>query len=255
MSKPKGAPEVVRSIYLLWGRHPAPSRSGLDVGAIVAAGIELADAEGLSATSMRRIAERLSTSPMSLYSHVPGKDDLTALMVDSVLAGLYSDTEEPRRAGDWRAGLHLVAERNLALYARHPWLLDVEETRTYLGPNMTLKYEAELGPLDGSALSDVEADAALSLVLELVAGSARTRREASAAQEGSGVSDAEHWAMAVPALEQVTEGLRLPRADRVGSAVGSSFAAPGSADFTLDFGLRMLLDGLAHRLGESPSAP
>src|SRR5680860_659902 len=83
------AADPVRSLGLLWGTFNKPSRSGLTVEAIVAAAIEIADAEGIGAVSMRHVAERLNVGTMSLYTHVPGKKDLTELMVDASLGQLY----------------------------------------------------------------------------------------------------------------------------------------------------------------------
>ncbi len=69
----------------------------------MAAAIELADAEGLGALSMRRVAERLGVGTMSLYTYVPGKAELLDVMLDTVLA----EVARPDGARGWRAGLEL----------------------------------------------------------------------------------------------------------------------------------------------------
>ncbi|MDX6744256.1 TetR/AcrR family transcriptional regulator [Actinocorallia sp. A-T 12471] len=241
--------DLARSVYLLWGHHPAPGRSGLSVPGIVAAGLEIADAEGLDAVSMRRVAERLGVGAMSLYRHVPGKDDLTALMVDSVYAELYGDdVTVPADAGDWRDGLRLVAARNWDLYARHPWLLDLRPSRPNLGPHTSRKYEAELRPLDGIGLTEVEMDAALTLVLSHVDSSARAARSMSGVEASTGMSDAEWWQAVTPALTQVMTDPDLTVSARVGSAVGAEFNAAYSPAHAYTWGLETLLDGLAARL-------
>src|SRR5688500_18770488 len=77
-----------RSMELLWGAGSTPSRGpkpGLTVAAIVEAAIEVADTEGLAALSMRKVAEKLGKSAMSLYTYVPGKPELLDLMLDAVL--------------------------------------------------------------------------------------------------------------------------------------------------------------------------
>ncbi|WP_280181853.1 TetR/AcrR family transcriptional regulator, partial [Nocardia farcinica] len=170
VAAPKNSSDPARTLTLLWGLHPKPGRKGLTVATIVAAGIEVADAEGLDAVTMRRVSERLGVGAMSLYTHVPGKTDLVELMHDAVLADLYRDPGEPAAAGDWRAGLTLVAQRNWQLYQRHPWLLGLIGTRPVPGPHSIAKYEAELRPLDGLGLGDVEMDAVLTLseLIELV---------------------------------------------------------------------------------------
>jgi AcrR family transcriptional regulator len=51
-------------------------RAGLDAEAVVAAASSLADAEGLQALTLARLAERLGVRSPSLYAHVGGLDDL-----------------------------------------------------------------------------------------------------------------------------------------------------------------------------------
>ncbi|WP_222844397.1 hypothetical protein [Saccharomonospora sp. CUA-673] len=71
----RGAPvvDLARSIYLLWGHHPKPGRSGLTVPAIVEAGIELADAHGLEAVSMRKVAEHLASARCRCTATCPAR--------------------------------------------------------------------------------------------------------------------------------------------------------------------------------------
>jgi len=71
---------------------------------VAAAAIAIADADGLAALSMRRVAERLGVKAMSLYTYVPGKAELIDLMFDSVLAEVAADDG----GGDWRTRLERV---------------------------------------------------------------------------------------------------------------------------------------------------
>lgn len=217
--------------------------------AIVRAGVELADAGGLAGVSMRRVAEHLGVGAMSLYGHVPGKEDLVALMSDSVYGELYGgDVEAASKVGDWRAAMKFVARRNWELYGRHPWLLDVDSPRGTLGPNVSRKYETELRPLDGIGLSDIEMDAVLTLVLNHVGAAARTARSASSAQEDSGVSDVDWWNAVSPVLDQVMNDDQLVLSARVGTAVGEQFNAASSPEHVLAFGLDTILDGVQARI-------
>jgi AcrR family transcriptional regulator len=77
-----------RGVELLWRQHEQEPRQGLSVGRIVRAAVQLADAEGLQGLSMRKIAERLGFTTMSLYRHVPGRDQLVDLMLDAVYGEL-----------------------------------------------------------------------------------------------------------------------------------------------------------------------
>lgn len=250
MARQPPASDFTRSIYLLWGHHPSPGRSGLTVTAIVRAGIELADAGGLAGVSMRRVAEHLGVGAMSLYGHVPGKDDLVALMTDAVYDELYGgDVGAATKAGDWRAAMKFVARRNWELYERHPWLLDVDSSRTALGPNISRKYETELRPLEGIGLSDIEMDAVLTLVLNHVGAAARTARSASSTEKDSGMSDVDWWNTVAPVLDQVMKDDELVVSARVGTAVGTQFSAASSPEHVLAFGLDTILDGVQARIG------
>ncbi|SFT56503.1 transcriptional regulator, TetR family [Geodermatophilus amargosae] len=96
-------PELPPQVALLWGRRGPARRgraSGLGGEAITRATIRVADAEGLAAVSMARVAAELGSAPMSLYRHVDSKDELLLLMSDAALEGA------PELAGsDWRERL------------------------------------------------------------------------------------------------------------------------------------------------------
>ena len=97
----------------------------------MAAAIGLADAEGLSAVSIRRVAAALNTRPMSLYSHIARKDDLLDLMLDQVLGEVLVD----QLPGDWRQALRAIAHRTRATARRHPWIIGALGQRPTIGPN------------------------------------------------------------------------------------------------------------------------
>jgi AcrR family transcriptional regulator len=248
------APDPARSLALLWGSHTKPGRSGLTVRAIVGAAIELADASGLEALSMRMVADRLKVGTMSLYTHVPGKGELTDLMFDQVYGDLYADADEPaRQPGGWRGALEFIARRNWEVLTAHPWIHEVPTMRTALGPNITRKYDTELRPLDGLGLTDVEMDSALTLVLTHVQGTARAGAEQLRTQRDSGLSDEEWWRQISPTLTTVMSGNHFPVAGRVGTSVGEHFQSVIDPAHALTFGLSTILDGLT-QLIESRSA-
>ena len=109
-----------RTMKLLWGVADAPTRGpkpALTVEDIVRAAVELADAEGLAAVSMRKVAERLGKSAMSLYSYVPGKAELLDLMIDRTLA------EQPvtySRESGWRSAVERYARDAWGYFERAP---------------------------------------------------------------------------------------------------------------------------------------
>lgn len=239
-----GSGDPRRSIELLWGVQDGPRRGPkpkLSLGEIVDAAIEVADAEGLGALSMRRVADHLGIATMSLYTYVPGKAELIDLMLDRV----SGEPAEPGRVDEgWRARLELVARENWALYRRHPWLLDVSTNRPPLGPNVTAKYDRELRAVEGIGLTDIEMDSVLTLVLGHVHGAARGVVDARQIEQRTGMTDAQWWEAAGPVLDTVFEGGRYPTAARVGAAAGEAHQAASAPEHAFEFGLRRILDGV-----------
>jgi AcrR family transcriptional regulator len=92
-------------IWLRGRREAGRHRAGLNGDRIAAAALRPADAEGLAAVSMRRLAAELGAGTMSLYRHVSGRDDVVELIVDAA----YGDEPPPVPTGDWRADLRALA--------------------------------------------------------------------------------------------------------------------------------------------------
>ena len=102
------------------GRPPRLSRP-----AIVAAAQAVVERDGVEALTMRRVAEELGASPMALYRHVRGKDELLVLLLDELAAALARPDmpAEPRERvlgqRRHRPGAHIGGgthlERNAAL--------------------------------------------------------------------------------------------------------------------------------------------
>ncbi|MEU9556618.1 TetR/AcrR family transcriptional regulator [Streptomyces fumanus] len=137
-------PEVIWARPERTGRGPRPAYRRAD---IAAAAVRIADAEGLDAVSMRRVAAELGCGTMSLYNYVPRKEDLHELMVDAV--GAEHELWEP--GGDWRADMVRVADRTRALMHRHPWLPRLMSPVYGFSPNSLRFLEhclACLDPLD-----------------------------------------------------------------------------------------------------------
>ena len=244
-----GSGDPRRSIELLWGvqergrRGPKPR---LSVAQVTRAAIALADAEGLGAVSMRRLAEQLGVSGMSLYTYVPGKAELLDLMVDAVY-GEAGRAEQPDTG--WRARLEAVARDNWALYLRHPWLLQVATSRPVLGPNLVAKYDHELRALDGSGLSAVETDLVIAVIGNYVHGAVRSAVDLAESEQRTGMSDDEWWQAYAPVLEEVFDAERYPTAAAVGSAAAQEYGGATAPERAFTFGLRLLLDGLEAMIG------
>ncbi len=237
---------AARRLALLWGSQTVPGRSGLTLKAIITAAIDIADAQGLEALSMRKVADRLEVGTMSLYTHVPGKSELIDLMVDTAYGQLYESIDQPsQQPGDWRDALRFIARQNWELYRKHPWMLHVSTGRPSLGPNVTLKYEAELRPLDNIGLGDVEMDATLTLILTHVEGCARAQSTVEQTEQDTGMTDAEWWVTQAPLLDQVIDEARFPVASRVGEASSREYQAASSPEYIFTFGLERILAGVS----------
>jgi AcrR family transcriptional regulator len=116
------------SLLDLWQRWENPGRSasrGLNLRRIADAGIEIADAHGLDAVSMARVAERLGYTTMALYRHVSGKDELLALMSEAAFEPAVAEIPEGTA---WRPGLERWARAVLQPYLDSPWLTEINPT-------------------------------------------------------------------------------------------------------------------------------
>jgi AcrR family transcriptional regulator len=231
-----------RSIALLWGvaesgrRGPKPRHSVEDV---VRAAISLADAEGLGALSMRRVAETLQVSPMSLYTYVPSKAELLDLMLDR-LAG---EVEAPAE-GDWRTQLTMLCRQRWTAAQRHPWIMQVGRRRPPLGPNVLARVEAVLRTIDGLGLTESEMDQVASLVGDYVRGAIRSALEAREIEQQTGMTDEQWWAMNTPLLQGLVDPARYPTTVKIGEAYKSGRMAPPDHARNFEFGLQRVLDGI-----------
>lgn len=216
----------------------------MTIGSIVTTAIELADAEDLGALTMRRVANDVGVSVMTLYGYVPGKAELLELMLDQVAGATYAGHTTPAGAGGWRAGLEHIARRVFEHGSAHAWSLEIPPARPVLGPGVCRTYELELAPLDGIGLDHLEMDETLTAVRSLATSAARWQVTLDAARRDSRMTDAEWWELVGPRIAQAMRDEHLPISARVGQAVASA----GDPLRTLTAGLTLMLDGLEHRL-------
>ena len=215
---------------------PPPHEPELTRERIVRAAIEVADHEGLAALSMRRVATSLGVATMSLYRHVPGKEDLTMLMVDTV-AGDFPFPQQ--RPPGWRASLEFAARLLWTMFQRHPWSAELlSMTRPQLMPNLLDYTEWTLGPLHELGL---DLDTMMNFHLT-VFGHARSTamnlHSETQAEQDTGMTADEWINTQESALRELLVTGRYPTFEHV---ISQEF------DFNLDtlfeFGLRRLLDG------------
>lgn len=117
---------------------------------VVRAAMEIADREGLAEVSMRRLATELGVATMSLYRHVPGKDELVIMMIDEA----FGEVAFPEATDDLRADLTAIARLQWTLFEAHPWLAGaLSVSRPQLVPRGMRLTDRVLGRVTAAGLS------------------------------------------------------------------------------------------------------
>ena len=255
--------DPIRGLVLLWGRGERPSRGpkpGLDLDRIVRAGVTVADAEGLEALSMRRVAERLEMGTMSLYTYVPGKAELLDLMVDTVY-GERTDEAVVDPGSGLRERLEALARDQWAFFQRHPWSLSIASGRSVLGPNEADSYERALAVVADLGIPARDAVAIVDAVSMFVRGAARDAAEAAGAEAATGKTELEWWTERDAILSEVMTPERFPTLSRL-AADGGFDVPPDTENYNVrfivddfEFGLQRLLDGIEGYVGRPAPGP
>jgi len=147
----------------IWARaEPSGRRAPRSRADVAQAAIAVADAEGIEAVSMRRVARELGLGTMSLYHYVRGKDELIDLMSDGILGRQLVDDAELQKG--WRPALRAIAIATRRNFERHPWILGAMQPRPRAvpGPNSLRHFDQSVG-----AVADVDVD--LPTKMEIVA--------------------------------------------------------------------------------------
>ena len=219
---------------LVWERPEPPDRpvlAPLSRERIVTAAIRLADADGLDAVSLRKVAAALDVGPMRLYGYIDTKEELLDLMLDAVHT-------EIRPTGDnWREVLRSNAEATRQAAHRHVWLADLMGGRPQLGPQALARMEAVLSALRGLDVAAIKP--VVSAVDAYVIGAVRKEIAERRAERVTGM-DERQW--------QAAYGPYLERNFATGSFPAlATYVRDGahlSADETFRAGLGFLLDGI-----------
>jgi len=207
-------------------------RIPLSLERIVEAAIAVADEGGLDAVSMRSVARRLDVEAMSLYHHVPSK----AALIDAVADAVYAAIGAPEPGADWRDALRGNARAMLRELRAHPWALAVVDSRSTPGPRLLAHHDAVLGALRAGGLPVGLAMHAYSLVDAFVFGTAITERNLPFDPATGG--------------DEFAAGFELPDSlPHLRELVAALLSGDGF-DYTdeFDFGLELILDGIARRL-------
>ncbi|MBL1100858.1 TetR/AcrR family transcriptional regulator [Streptomyces coffeae] len=232
---------------LVWERPEPPGRAALSPlsrDRIVRAAIELADADGLEAVSLRKVAAALEAGPMRLYRYLSTKEELLDLMVDAVYGEIRSNGPEPDTG--WREALRSHAHRVRHAALRHEWFVDLLGGRPHLGPEALGHLEASLAALRGAPGFGGSIDAVLSAVATVnsyVIGAIRQEVADLRAERVSGLNERQWQRSVGPYLERMLATGRYPTLAEV-----VRDATHPDADTVFDTGLDCVLDGVAARL-------
>ncbi|MEU6424573.1 GntR family transcriptional regulator [Microbispora sp. NPDC046973] len=208
---------------------------------VVRAAIEIADAEGLPALSMRGVAARLGVAAMSPYRYVGSKDDLILLMADEAFGELGYPADPPESR---RERLEIAGRTLWAIFRRHPWLAQLSPLGRPLAlPGLTVHADWALAALDGLGLDPATVLDVHILLYSHVQGLAiNLEREAQIAA-ATGLSEDQWMDVQGPALTAIAGSGRYPAFAKVIGELGED-----GYDFRLDdlfeLGLRLLLDGV-----------
>lgn len=223
---------------VVWERPEPPDRptpGPLSRERIVRAAIRLADADGLDAVSLRKVAAELDVGPMRLYGYIATKEELLDLMVDAVYAEIQPTGD------DWREALRSLAEATRQAAHQHEWLADLIGGRPQLGPHTLAAGNAVLAGMSGVDLDTVVP--AVAAVRAYVVGAVRREVAERRAERASGMDIRQFQVAYGPYLERTFATGRYPAL----ATVVRDGPHP-SADETFRIGLEFILDGIEARI-------
>lgn len=256
-------------VVSVWTRPPRERKpkDTLSRKQIVVAAVELLDAEGIDALSMRHLGARLNAGATSLYWHVASKEELVELVVDEIYGEIELPAATRSRAdsgantgadsgagsgvgseADWRAVLASCAVSVRTVLLRHSWIAGTlgEAGVSYLGPNMMRLMDALLGELVAAGFELAEADYALAALMSYVVGVAGADAAVLTKVARSGQSEQEWVNSMLPAAKRAAEPYPHLRRLYHATPTGTDMAALNESQFS--YGLNLILDGLAARL-------
>jgi AcrR family transcriptional regulator len=224
-----GTPEGRRVVELLWAPPQQPPVRGpkprISLPDVVAAGVAIADAEGLAALSMRKVAGRLGVGPMSLYTYIPGRSELVELMIDHV----YGEHVLPDPELPWQQRVEGWARETWRIYAAHPWLLDYNMARLPIGPHVLDVSEALYAALFAAGFVAAENVAMSNLIQWQLLGAARSMISDADEARHTGVSAEAYWDSRASFWDSYFDWSRYPTMAAIWEAGG--FDDPAGWDF------------------------
>ncbi|MDX8031495.1 TetR/AcrR family transcriptional regulator [Lentzea sp. BCCO 10_0856] len=217
------------------GRKPS-----IDAADITRAAIAVADAEGLAAVSMARVAQELGNATMALYRHVKSKDELLALMWDSAM-----EEPPPLPDGEWRDKLGFWAKAVLTAIRRRPWFLQIPISGPPVGPKNLAWLDSALSALEGTPLGPGEKIGVVMGLSTFVQGEARLSFTLSQGFEENPAQFNHQYGQTLREVVDPREMPSLAAVIEAGVFDLDDVLDVGDIGADFDFGLRLFLEGVA----------
>ena len=226
-------------IAAAWGVKPPPGKGpkpGLTLERIVATAVAVADAEGLAAVSMNRVAKELRTGAMSLYRYVESKQELLALMIDAAIG----EVPKTPATGGWRERLEAWAWSTVRAMREHPWSARAPVAGPPVAPNAVAWFEDALAALAGTGLTADEKPSIILLLSGYVQNHVIVMAEVAQAFLATDPDEAMRGYS--DTLRRLTDAQRFPALHEILDAGVFERADPPDDEFR--FGLERILDGI-----------
>jgi AcrR family transcriptional regulator len=124
-------------------------REPLSRNRVLAGAIAVADTGGITALTIRTLAQELGVKPMSVYHYVSNKDEI----VDGIVDLVYGQIDLPQPGGDWRTEMRRRAHSARRVLAEHPWATALLQSRLHPGPATLRHHNAFIATLRAAGFS------------------------------------------------------------------------------------------------------
>ena len=208
------------------------ARAPLSRNRVLRAAVDLADAQGLGALTMRRLGQRLGVEAMSLYKHVTNKDDV----LDGIAELVIGEIELPAPGQDWRVAMRRRALSAREVLGRHPWATTLLQSRTVPGDAVLGYYDAVIANLRAGGFSVPMAAHAFAVVDSHIFGFALQ-------QAGLPFDSGAELTELTDSIMQQFPADRFPALAEMGAELMMAPDYDWADEF--EFGLDLILDGLA----------
>ncbi|RDH80525.1 TetR/AcrR family transcriptional regulator [Mycolicibacterium moriokaense] len=197
------------------GRPPVPL---LSTERIAAAALDLVNTTG--GFTIPELARRLKVSPSSLYNHVSGREQIVELLRESAMSDVVLPADDANRP--WTETVAIIMRSYRRSYARFPRLIPLLTTHAVNSSHAFTMYNALATTLNRAGFSDADTLRVITLMDCFVLGSALD--------------------LAAP-VEPWESGAQV--GPELAAALATGGPKPARADDAFEFGLAVVLRGLA----------